>query len=37
MGNDEWTFQQVLPYLRMIENDTEFGGDDFHNTDGPDV
>ena len=35
MGNGEWNFQQVLPYLRMIESDTEFGGDDFHNSDGP--
>ena len=34
-GNDEWNFQRVLPYLRMIESDTEFGGDDFHNSDGP--
>ena len=35
MGNDQWNFQTVLPYLRMIESDTEFGGDDFHNSDGP--
>ena len=35
MGNGEWNFQQVLPFLRMIESDTEFGGDDFHNSDGP--
>ena len=35
MGNDEWNFQKVLPYLRMIETDTEFGGDDFHNSNGP--
>ncbi len=25
----------MLPYLRMIETDTEFGGDDFHNSSGP--
>ena len=35
MGNDEWGFQEVLPYLRMIEADMEYGGDDFHNSDGP--
>ena len=35
MGNDQWSFQSVLPYLRMIETDTEFGGDDFHNSSGP--
>jgi choline dehydrogenase len=35
MGNDEWNFQKVLPYLRMLETDTEFGGDDFHNSNGP--
>ena len=33
MGNDEWGFQEVLPYLRMIEADMEYGGDDFHNSD----
>lgn len=35
MGNDQWSFQNCFPYLRMIESDTEFGGDDFHNSDGP--
>ena len=35
MGNAEWNFQGVLPFLRLIETDTEFGGDDFHNSDGP--
>ena len=35
MGNADWNFQSVLPYLRMIETDTEFGGDDFHNSGGP--
>ncbi len=34
-GNDEWNFQKVLPYLRMIETDSDFGGDDFHNSAGP--
>ena len=35
MGNDQWGFQSCLQYLRMIESDTEFGGGDFHNNDGP--
>ena len=35
MGNDEWSFQNVLQYLRTIESDTDFGGGDFHNSDGP--
>ena len=34
-GNDEWTFQKLLPYFRKIETDTDFGSDDFHNSDGP--
>ena len=35
MGNDQWSFQNMLQYLRKIETDTEFGGGDFHNSDGP--
>jgi len=35
MGNDQWGFQNCLQYLRTIENDTDFGGGDFHNNDGP--
>ena len=35
MGNDQWSFQNSLQYLRMIEADTDFGGGDFHNSDGP--
>ena len=35
MGNDQWGFQNCLHYLRVIESDTEFGGGDFHNNDGP--
>lgn len=33
-GNDEWTFEKVLPYLRQLETDTDFH-DDFHGTEGP--
>ena len=35
MGNDQWSFQNLLQYFRMIEADTDFGGGDFHNSDGP--
>ena len=34
-GNDQWSYQNLLQYLRKMETDTEFGGDDFHNSDGP--
>ena len=34
-GNDQWSYQNLLHYLRRMETDTEFGGDDFHNSDGP--
>ena len=34
-GNDQWSYQNLLHYLRKMETDTEFGGDDFHNSDGP--
>ena len=35
LGNDQWRFQNLLQYFRLIETDTDFGGDDFHNSDGP--
>ncbi len=35
LGNDQWRFQDLLQYFRMIETDTDFGTDDFHNSDGP--
>ena len=34
-GNDEWGFTQVLPYFNKLETDLDFGGDDFHGSDGP--
>ncbi len=34
-GNDEWGFTRVLPYFNKLETDLDFGGDDFHGTDGP--
>ena len=32
-GNDEWSFQKLLPYMRRIETDLDFSGD-FHGNDG---
>ena len=34
LGNDQWGFTGVLPYLRKLESDMDFGADDFHNDDG---
>ena len=34
MGNDAWSFDQVLPYYREIETDVDQRGD-YHGTDGP--
>ena len=34
-GNDLWSYQNLLHYFRKMETDTEFGGSDFHNSDGP--
>jgi choline dehydrogenase len=34
LGNDEWSFDKVLPYFRGIEHDHDFGGE-FHGSDGP--
>ena len=33
-GNDEWSFEKLLPYFRRVETDTDFS-DDFHGTEGP--
>ena len=33
-GNDRWSFEELMPYFRMIEADTDFSGD-FHGSDGP--
>ena len=33
-GNDEWKFENVLPFFRNLETDTDFH-DDFHGTEGP--
>ena len=34
-GNDEWAFTSCLPYFNRMETDLDFGGGDFHGTDGP--
>ena len=34
LGNDQWSFQKVLPYFRKLERDVDFGGD-FHGSQGP--
>ncbi len=33
-GNHGWSFKEVLPYLRQLETDQDFG-DDFHSKEGP--
>ena len=34
LGNDEWSYDKVLPYFRKSEHDLDIR-DDFHGTDGP--
>ena len=34
MGNDEWSFIDVLPYFRKMETDMDIS-DDFHGSEGP--
>ena len=34
LGNDEWSYINMLPYFRKLETDTDIR-DDFHGTDGP--
>ena len=33
-GNDQWSYQQTLPYFRRLESDADIR-DDFHGSDGP--
>ena len=33
-GNDAWSYEQVLPFFRKLENDAD-QRDDFHGTEGP--
>ena len=34
VGNDTWSYQQILPYFRRLETDVDHR-DDFHGTEGP--
>ena len=34
-GNDLWSFAHCLPYFRKLETDLDFGGNDFHGSNGP--
>ncbi len=34
LGNDRWSFRELLPYFRRIETDVDHR-DDFHGTEGP--
>jgi choline dehydrogenase len=34
MGNDQWSYEKVLPFFRKCERDLDMR-DDFHGTDGP--
>ena len=34
LGNDEWSYEKVLPFFRKLESDLDIQ-DDFHGTDGP--
>ena len=34
-GNNEWGFTSCLPYFNKMETDLDFGGDDFHGSNGP--
>jgi choline dehydrogenase len=34
LGNDEWSWEKVLPYFRRLETDLDFD-DDFHGRSGP--
>ena len=35
LGNEEWSFERVLPYYCKLENDHDFGAEDYHGNDGP--
>ena len=34
LGNNEWSYTEVLPYFRKMETDHDYSGD-FHGSDGP--
>ncbi|MXY46321.1 MAG: mycofactocin system GMC family oxidoreductase MftG [Chloroflexi bacterium] len=34
LGNDQWSYEKILPFFRKLETDMDFS-DDFHGTEGP--
>ena len=35
LGNKGWSYKDVLEFFRKSESDLDFGGDDFHGSEGP--
>ena len=35
LGNEDWSYKDVLPYFRKLETNLNYGSDDFHGGDGP--
>lgn len=35
LGNDQWSFTSVLPFLKRLEDDRDFPDDELHGRDGP--
>lgn len=35
LGNDEWSYEKVLPFYRRLENDLDFGDESGHSVEGP--
>lgn len=35
LGNDEWSFEAVLPFLQRLEDDRDFPGGEYHGSGGP--
>jgi len=35
LGNDAWSFAEVLPFLKRLEDDRDFGDDECHGRGGP--
>lgn len=35
LGNPSWSYDEVLPYFRRMENDHDHGGSEYHGEDGP--
>jgi choline dehydrogenase len=35
LGNDRWSFAEVLPFLKRLEDDLDFSDSHFHGTGGP--